>query len=69
MRHWRDTAKIRPPMVVVNRSCELSEVRAKNTVQCSRRRRRTAITAKVRPEAGRSRPQCLDGLVFGRRFG
>jgi hypothetical protein len=27
VRHWRDTAKIRPPMVVVNRSCELLRTR------------------------------------------
>ena len=37
-------------VVVVNRSSELSEVRAENTVQHSRRLRRTAITAKARPE-------------------
>lgn len=50
MRHWRDTVKIRPSIVVVNRSCKLSEVRAKNSVQRGRRLRRTAITAKARPE-------------------
>lgn len=69
MRHWRDTVNICLLVVVVNRRCELPEGRPKNIVQRSRRVRRTATTAKPRPEVRAVKAPCLDGRAFGRRFG